>query len=988
MNITPIVNITAATQEITQVGQQRYGFELKETTYNDTTKTTNLLFEHKKSGARLLVMKNSDTNRGFAVKFNTPADNDKGINHIIEHSVFGGSEKYQSKNMLFDLSNTTYQTFINAMTFPNMTVFPVASESEKQLMKLTDIYMDAVYHPLVLTDERIFRREGIRYDLESKDAKLTANGIVYNEMSGNVADKSQVTMINGRKALFGKNNNQSYNSGGEPTEIRNLTYKEFKKVYKKNYHPSNSLMILYGNVDYSEFLKMLDNDYLSKYSKKKINIKRETKKGTKKIVEKKFDFPVAKGTDTKNKSSIDLCYAVDDIKKIGFEQSNVLMLIVNLLERQDSVLMEELHKSKIAESYSISCSTDLYQPVVHFVAENADPAKKNEFCNVVQKVLKKLVKDGVDREFMKSMLSTQRFRNALSGEGNRGVNSMLVAALYDNLFGNSLLNQEESIKSIEAKLDKGILEKAIEKYILKNKLVALVVTTPKAGLLEKNEKDFAKVLTKKKAAMSKKEINQLVKQTKDFKTWNETSTSEEIIKSLSAITVKDLPTDVRKYQMKESKIEGVPLTEATANIDDVSEVSLAFNLESLTMDELLYCKFYSDMINNGMATSTKTEDELAKIKMEQAYGISCSVKTQSTDFTTKNAHPIWNVTYYGFNNEFKETLSTVADILRNSDVSKLETYGTRTIAEQIENFKSMFAEPLTLLVYRAYAYSNEDVRYTNYLEGLDYYHFLLKMQKDIKENPDEVVKKLQAVKEKAFNKGNCEVYFAGNEKSQKAFEKELPGCIKKLGDKEFEKSVYQLPVPAKREAIQINGSVQYVVSNSSLSKNNIGQSGKGIVVGAILDNLYMIPEIRLKGGAYGAGASFENDAYSNYSYRDSNFVNTLKVMDGTDEFLDNINSSMNQSMLDSYILSTFATYKREYGELLGASIALTYKRNGLDQEYIPKLLEEIKNTSMDDIKAYANKIALLNSTSNYAVAAPASEIEAHKDMFDAVITLE
>lgn len=988
IQLNPITSSAAATNETVQIGDTKYGFCLKETQYDDATKTTKMLFIHKKTGAKMLVMKNSDTNRGFMVKFNTPADNDKGINHIIEHSVLGGSDKYPSNNIIFDVSNTTYLTFVNAFTAQNTTSFPVASESEKQLMKLTDIYMDAVYHPLFLKDKKVFKREGIRYDLENKSANLTANGIVYNEMKGNASNMDSIAMENGSRAIFGKGNTQGYNSGGVPEEIQKLTYEEFVKTYKKNYHPSNSIMFLYGDVDYVPFLKMINDNYLSHYSKKKIKIDRDTVKPAKKLVQKNYSFPVAKGTETKNKSYIDLCYGTEDVKKLGFDNWSTLVFAISLLEREDSPLKKALSQSKIAESYHVNIDPSTYQTTIHFRAENADPSKKMKFYQIVQKELKNIVKNGFDSGLVQSSLSTQRFSKALAADGNVGINQMITAATYDCLFGDCFLDDLKVFSAVEKQINHRGIEKAIQKNMLDNKLVALTVTTPKAGLLEKNNKKLVRDLAKKKAAMTKKQINALVKETKEFKEWGEKSTPENVIKSLSVVSAKELPSQLKSYNLKESKVDGVSLTTAKADIGDVGSVQMIFDLSSLTMEELLYFKFYTTMMNSGMATKDRTENQVAMERMSTTYQFNTYMSALYNSAAMNTGHPVLCAQCYGFKEEYKDVLSLASDILMNSDISKLQIYGPRAIAQEKTDIQTNLSEPLLLAQYRALARTDQVMRYINYFNGLDYYKFISKLEKEINEHPKDVIQKLQDIRTKVFNKSNLKVYFAGDESGQQAFGKELSGFVKKLGDKTYEKANCTLPVPEKREALQTNGTVQYVVTNSSLIANGIEQSGKASVASILLNNLLLIPEIRLRSGAYGAGCQFASDSYVAYSFRDSKYVNTLNVIEQTDEFLANIDKQVSEEMLESYILNAFAMNKPAMGELAGATNELAYKMNGMSHEERERTLAEIKNTTLADIKEYASKLQRLNATENYVVAAPKSEIEAHRELFDVVIPLE
>ena len=387
INAYAVNNTTTSLETVQNIGDELYGFKLVDSQYKENTESTEMLFQHEKTGAKLLVIKNSDLNRGFSVAFNTPSESDKGINHILEHSLLGGSEKYPTNNMIFNVMNNTYTSFINAFTMQNTTMFPVCSQNEEQLMKLTDIYMDAVYNPLIAKDKRVFEREAWRYELEDADSPLTVNGIVYNEMRGNYGNIDWVQSENDKKAIF-KDTNQQYDSGGVPNEILNLSYEEFLETYNKNYTPSNSFMVLYGDVNYAEFLKMINDNYLSSYDKKVVEIDKKEQPVFNGLVEKDFDFPVAKDYDTTNKSRIDIVFAMPTMEEALLEDYAGMTMAVSLLSDDSSDFMKALRESGIAEDYSVGVSCQTYQPIITISANNTDISKKHDFYNLVLKDLK------------------------------------------------------------------------------------------------------------------------------------------------------------------------------------------------------------------------------------------------------------------------------------------------------------------------------------------------------------------------------------------------------------------------------------------------------------------------------------------------------------------------------------------------------------------------------------------------------------------------
>lgn len=985
--ISPITNAQAGVTPSSQkIGDVIHGFKLSETGYDSDIKADKYLFVHQKTGAKLLALKNSDSNRGFSVKFDTIAENNKGINHILEHSVMCGSERYPIYNTFFVLSNTTYISYCNAYTFQNFTMYPICSANEAQLLKSADIYLDAVFNPNLLREEKIFEQEGIRLELENENADITYNGIVYNEMQGVFSDIESFSYYNSKNALF-PNSTQSNNSGGVPSAITTLTYDELMDSYHKNYHPSNSTMVLYGDVDYEPFLKMIDENFLSDYSYKKYDIDRGTKPTFTQLQEITYEFPVAQGTDTENSAVIELVFATTDAKEQGFENYVGLDIATKLLNLDNSDLKQALLNSNIADSYEIYLDDSIYQPVVHFVALNANPERKNDFYNLVMEELENAVTKGFDKEFVKASLRSLEFEQEIGTTGDTALNSLMYSSIYDNIFGTTMVSYSDSFKNIASKLDENILEKIIKTEIVNNKSSALTVTVPKAGLLEKQQAQTAQALANMKASMTPEEINTLVNKTNEFNNWNNREASQETLDSLQAVSLKEIEIELKDRNITETTVNGVNLMHANADVETVSAISMDFDLSHLTPEELLYLQFYGEMLENEMATDNRTENQIINEKLYKTYNISTHLGVRDDNKDGTSAHPIFNVNYYGFQDEFNQSLELVSDILLNSKVSEISTYSGRTIANIKSRYQTSFAEPIHLAFYRSKAYSSPYYKYVDYLRGLNYYNFVMNLEKQLKTNPAEVTNKIEAVRTKALNKNNLTVMLAGNSTAKNNFVESMETLTHKLPSVSYPKAVYALPTPAKREAYTSDLAVQYLAVNAPLLENDVPISGKNGVFANILDNLMLIPEVRLKGGAYGVGASFEENTYSVYTYRDNTFASSLNTIGNTHEFLENLSSNITQDVLESYKLAAYSNATQSTGELTSALNALSYHSIGYTNQDKINFLNEIKETSLEDIGIYAHYFEKLNSDMNYVVFASPSDIEANKDLFDTIIAL-
>ena len=987
INAYAVDNTRTSVETVQNIGDELYGFKLIDTMYKENTESTEMLFQHEKTGAKLLLIKNSDLNRGFSVSFNTPSESDKGINHILEHSLLGGSEKYPTNNMIFNVMNNTYTSFINAFTMQNTTVFPVCSQNEEQLMKLTDIYMDAVYHPLIAKDKKVFEREAWRYELEDADSPLTVNGVVYNEMRGNYGNINWVGSENDKKAIF-KDTNQQYDSGGVPSSILDLSYEEFLNTYNKNYTPSNSFMVLYGDVDYAKFLKMINDNYLSSYDKKTVEVDKKEQPVFNGLVEKDFDFPVAKDYDATNKSQIDIVFAMPTMEEKSVEDYAGMTMAAALLGDESSDFMKALRSSGIAEDYNVGISCQTYQPTITISANNTDISKKHEFYDLVLKELKNEISSGLNKELAKSIISSLKFSDALENE-NGAAMQLQNATVMNMIVGNPMIDINSYYKNMESRLDDKYIEGLIDKYLIKNTQTALVTTNPKAGLLEENNEKLVQKLADKKSSMSTDEINALIDETKSFKEWNNTEADQSVIDSLKAVSAKDIPVEVKDYNIKENNINGIKEITADADVSGIGSTSFVFDESHLTNEELLYLKFYSKLLDTDIPTKNHTGDEIKNEITRKAYGATGYVSAVSDNKDGTSAHPVFNYDFIAMDNDYKDVLDLTSDILLNSNLNdNYDDYVRNAISSEKQIYEYLCANPSYMISMRSMAYDNLYSRYVSYFLGIDYHDFITGLEKEYNENPQKVIDKIKEVRDKAFSKKNLTVLFSGNDESKNKFNDELGSFVDKFNDNSYDKVSHDLPVPAKREALTTNVDVQYMYVNSSLNNLNLTGEGKFYVLSKLLNEKLFIPQLRLNGGAYGANAGISGNIYNVYTYRDNDFANSLKVINSSDEYMKDAAANITDSILDSYIISTYAEQNSPQGELFGSMNALDEYLNSITIEDKKKILNEIKGTSVESLKDSWEVLEKLNDNSNYVVVGSPDVINAHKELFDKIIPLQ
>ncbi len=956
------------------IGDNVNGFVLKDKKYNKDIDSYKLLFEHVKTGAKLVVIKNNDTNKGFTIGFNTPAESNKGIPHITEHSLLSGSKKYPGNDILFSLYNNTYSSYVNGKIYANLIAYPVCSKSEEQLMKSTDVYLDSVYNPLVAQDKRIFDREAWRYELEDEKSELGVNGTVYNEVKANYSNIEYYQCMNDLKTIF-CDTNQQYDSGGEPESILDLSYDEFLEEYNKKYTPSNSIMVLYGDINYEKFLKMIDENYLSSYGKEKVNLNRVEQKESEEVKEEEYYFPVGKDTDTTNKSKIDVVFALPDSIKVGPQDLLALETSIEQLNDNSSEFMKKLNESGIAESYEISLVTGFYQPIVIVDANNADPSKKKEFYNVVEQAIKEDAYKSINKEKAKLKLDSYKFSNLLDKE-TAAHNIMLNVCNMNLIFNDPMTDINGCYKEVVKKVDEGYLEDTINKYLINNKLKALVTTIPKAGLLEEKTANIEERLKNKKASMSQEEIKNIIEETKQFKEWNNQEQDQSIIDSIKAVNAKDINIEAQKNKISESDKSGVKVFYADTDFNTAGKIGFIFDESHLSKEELLYLDFYKDILLNSMPSH-----EYSKYCAD----LNLSLNPIRDNKEGTKAHPVFELSYYAMNEDYKNILNLSEKTLLTPP-KNISDYIGQTIISSKTNFEQNLSNPEDFMKKRTKAYNSMYYRYDSYLNGLEYYKFVTDLGKKYEKNPEEVIKKIEEVQSKAFNKKDLTVLYAGNSEGKKQFESNLDSFINNVPDKVYTKASYELPKPDKKEAIIIDSDVQYVSINLGL-KDNAKNCGQLKVLSTVLNDQFLIPELRLKGGAYNVEGKVDECNYNIIIGRVDNYENSLSIIKEMDKLTKDKLNKINDKILDNYKVATLATEDAPEGELTKAynDIKKEIEDNSiLDRK---ELFDEIKNVKVDDIKNKNTYLKELKDNSNYIVMGSKSDIEKSEDKFDKIIEL-
>lgn len=948
-------------------------------------KTRAYLLRHKKSGARVLLMDNDDENKVFAIGFRTPVSDSTGVPHILEHSVLCGSKKYPVSDPFMQLSKSSLNTFLNAMTFADKTLYPVASCNDKDLDNLMSVYLDAVFNPNIYCEEKIFRQEGHRLELESKDAALQINGVVYSEMKGCFSDADAVLDRYCQNTLF-PDTTYGYESGGDPKIIPTLTYEEFINFHKKYYHPSNSYIYLYGDMDHAARLEYIDREYLSKYDKTEIDSKIELQKPFDKLREYDIEYPISADESAEGKAWLSLQWVT------GTNLDNKLYFAMQILEyallcAEGSPLRDALIKSGLGEDVFGGWASDLYQPFFKVTLKNTDVDKKDAFIKVVEDTLRKVCEEGLDKRSLKAAINNMEFRikEADFGSYPKGlIYSMqaLESWLYDDDEPVLHLHYKEAFDFYKESLDTRYFESIIEKYFLDNNHKTLVTLIPNAGLAERREAEGEEELAALKASLSDVELEKIIEDTKALREYQEREASEEELATLPHLELSDIERSVSTFDTREIKIGDVRGLHCNTNTNGITYLKLSYDVSDFTRDELLTLELFKEII--GLVnTKSHTYGELSDEINLLMGGLELSTSIVE-HYLGDYFRPEFSISSRYFHEKADEAIGLISEITKESIFDDKDRI--IELLKQIRSHEEMKSQGTahTLAVRRALSYEDKASAYREVLDGITYLRYIGEVAEYDDAEVDELIEKIKAISKKLFDNTRLFIAITDDEEgaaiSTKALLKDYS-----TGEPIKRELVDDIAPLKKNEGFKTTSQVNYVAMCGSYKK--AGEFGGGMhVLRSIVSHDYLWNNIRVKGGAYGALFAISNTGNMRFvSYRDPNIAETIEAYKALADTIETI--EIDERELTDYKISVLGSFDQPLTPVQWGSRALGIYNSKTTDEYRQKIRDEVFDCTLEDIRAFAPYIREVISKNNLCVIGSARMIEAQSDSFDAVENL-
>ena len=964
------------------LGDTVEGFTVKAVRDFPLVGATLILFEHDRTGAELMYIANNDTNRVFDLTFFTRAIDNTGLPHVFEHSTLDGSAKYPSKALFFNLSYQTYNTYMNAMTSTLDTTYPVASLSEAQLLKYADFYTDSCFNPLIMEDESIFLEEAWRYRLADKDDELTIEGTVYSEMKG-ARTLTSSAYTNFLRAAFPGSTIGNV-SGGEPENIPEMTWESLRAYHDKYYHPSNCIAYLYGQFeDYSAFLKLLDEAF-APYEKREFTFEDADYKALTESVTTSVAFPVEAGSDTDNSSAIYYAFICPGAN--GNEKEELILnTLTDLMVADGSNLMLTLKRVLPSGRFATYIELDGPEDMIVFYADNVNAKDASTFRSTVDAALKDIAENGFSADLVDGIVSSLELSTKLTGEGDDlGVNLISTFASYYASTGDPFgyVGYVDAMDLLREWNEQGLYKKAVSDWLLNGATTVLCSTYPEAGKREELDAAEKARLAEVKAAMSEEELQAII----DFtNAEEEEDDASEYVKQLQAVTVSSLPEEVRVYDVSEATgDDNVRYINATADVDGVGSPILLLDASGLPQEDILWFHLYTDLVGS-MSTKKHIRDDLALLSTRYLYDGEIRLSLIDDADDEDGFRPCLRAGWTAADEDLAAGYDLIYEILFETDFSDEENLSGLITKFKASLKSSITGSPYNVMIYRAMGYYSSLYRYYSYFNSFDYYAFLEEAEAMMAEKPSEVISKLESIQKYFHNRTNAAMLYAGSAEGIAVNDELAKAFVAKLDTAEIKNESYDLPAPARREALIVDSNVQYngyVADYATMEME--GYTGDLDAVSSILSDTYLYPMLRDQYGAYGVMTGFIEDSGAYVvSYRDPNVKQTFEVYEGISAFVKDL--EMDQEELDGYILSSYAYYAKAGGELSGAKGAAIDALIGEDQELNLEYMKELKQLSADSINAYADAYEKLCSEGVLFTAGGASVINENADLYDAIL---
>ena len=961
-----------------------YAYELQKEEDLKGIKAKGYLLRHRKSGARVVYIENDDNNKVFSIGFRTPPSDSTGVPHIMEHSVLCGSKNFPAKDPFVELVKGSLNTFLNAMTYPDKTVYPVASCNDKDFQNLMHVYMDAVFYPNIYEHEEIFRQEGWSYQLDSAEDKLKYNGVVYNEMKGAFSSPEGVLDRVILNTLF-PDTSYANESGGDPEVIPELTYEQFLDFHRKYYHPSNSYIYLYGDMDAEEKLNWLDQEYLGKYDREPVDSTICFQEPFAEIQEKFIPYSIA--SEESEEDNTYLSYN----KVVGTSLDKELYLAFQILDyallsAPGAPLKKALTDAGIGKDIMGSYDNGIYQPIFSVIAKNANAEQKEEFIKVIEDVLKASVKNGIDTKAIEAGINYHEFRYREADFGNypKGLMyglQMMDSWLYDDEKPFIHIEALDTFEFLKKQIGTGYYESLIQNYLLDNPHGAIVIVTPEKGRTARMETELEEKLQEYKASLTAEEIETFVQKTHALEDYQSEPESEENLEKIPVLKREDISREIEPIINEELTLAGVPVIFHEIETNGIGYVDVLFDMSSVEEEDLPYVGIlqsvlgiidtkhydYGTLFNEinvntgGIGTSLELYNDVTNIR-EKAFKATFEIKGKALYGKLPVAFDMMREILMESKLDDGKRIREILAMLKSRLLMKFQSSGHVTA------------------VLRAQSYASPAAKLKDMTNGIAFYETVSYLEEHFEEEKEKLSEKLIDLSKKLFRGDNMMLSYTAAKEGLEDLEIMVEKLKNSLHTQVSEESRCVIHCEKKNEGFKTASKVQYVAKAGNFIDQCVAYTGALEILKVIMSYDYLWQNIRVKGGAYGCMSNFNRIGEGYFvSYRDPNLKRTLDVYEGVVDYLKNF--TVSERDMTKYIIGTMSGIDQPMTPASKGDRSMNLYMNKVSAEMIREERNQILDAGQDDIRALYKVAEAVLRADQMCVIGGEDKIEEEKELF-------
>ena len=961
-------------------------YEVLEHRRIDDLGTDSYILKHKKTGARVVLLPNDDENKVFYIGFRTPPTDSTGVAHIIEHTVLCGSRDFPVKDPFIELAKGSLNTFLNAMTYPDKTVYPVASCNDADFQNLMHVYLDAVFYPNIYKTDKIFKQEGWHYEMESADDDLKINGVVYNEMKGAYSSPDDILDKGIMNSLY-PDNTYNIESGGDPDVIPSLTYEQYLDFHRRYYHPSNSYIYLYGNMDMVSKLTYIDENYLSHFDHLDIDSSIKMQKPFEKQSVVHKDYSILKTDDLKDNTYLTMNWSVgtslDRKLYVAFD-----VLDYCLVSAPGAVLKKALIDKGIGKDVYSEYENGVLQPFFSVIAKNANADQADLFKQTIIECLEKTVKEGLDKKALEAAINVDEFkyREADFGRFPKGLLyglQVLDSWLYDDMKPFIHIEAGDTYKALRDEIEGDYFEKLIQEYLLDNTHSSMFIMDPVKGLNEEKEAAKSAELQKYKESLTKEDIDRIVRETAELKEYQEAPDLEENLKKIPMLTRMDLRRNVEPFIYEEKKVGDNILLFHDIFTNGIDYLNFVFRMEDVPYELFKYSGILKSVLGLVDTKNYSYGDLYNEINMKTG-GFTASIGTYSDRRDLSKFATTFEIAVKVLPSNIDHAFDLATEIIRTSKIDDM-----KRMKEILDEKMSHMEADLQTAGHRAAALHaaagfSKAGNVSENLSGITGYRLVQKYAKHYDEAAHkELVEKLSELMKTLFRKENLLVSFTTDKKNYGQIEAKVAEFADNLYTQDCQKGQLEFVPVKSNDAFKTPGQVQYTALAGNFRKNGLEYTGALRVLQVMMGYDFLWNNIRVKGGAYGVmgGASPNGDSYF-VTYRDPHLKRSLDVFRQVSDFVRNYEAD--ERTLTGFVIGAIGELDTPKTPSAKGSYGLMAYMCHVDIDKLQEHRDQILDVTVEDIRKLADYVDAFEEDNSICVVGTSEKINQHRDLFDKV----